>query len=118
MTHFAVESALGFRRGFFGLIAEGWEIADTTGKQARGPLPSEAREVEFIVGTLDGERASGAIWTAEDFNHNLANHLANCGELRRLTDEEQARVRLRCAELFAQWHAVAPGELLELRHPF
>jgi hypothetical protein len=72
LTHFAVESTLGFQRGFFGLVAEGWEIEETTGKQARGPLPSEAREVELIVGTLDGERASGAIWTAEDFNRNLA----------------------------------------------
>ncbi len=73
LTHFAVESTLGFRRGFFGLIAEGWEIEETTGKHARGPLPSEAREVELIVGKLDGERACGAIWTAEDFNQHLAN---------------------------------------------
>lgn len=36
LTHFAVESTLGFQRGFFGLIAQGWEIEETTGKQARG----------------------------------------------------------------------------------
>ena len=29
-------TALGYPRGFFGLIAEGWEIEDTTGKGARG----------------------------------------------------------------------------------
>ena len=50
LTHFAVETTLGYRRGFFGLIAEGWEIDDTTGKGARGPLPPEAGEVEELVG--------------------------------------------------------------------
>lgn len=43
LTHFAVETTLGYRRGFFGLIAEGWEIEDTTGKGARGPLPPKRR---------------------------------------------------------------------------
>src|SRR5207302_930128 len=42
VTHFAVESTLGFRRGFYGLIIEGWDVEDTTGKGARGPLPKEA----------------------------------------------------------------------------
>src|SRR5579862_7984108 len=59
LTHFAVESTLGYRRGFFGLIAEGWEIEDTTGKGSRGALPPEAGEVELIVGMFDMERASG-----------------------------------------------------------
>jgi hypothetical protein len=35
LTHYAVETVLGFRRGFFGLIADGWDIDDTTGKGRR-----------------------------------------------------------------------------------
>src|ERR1700733_6609574 len=62
LTHFAVETVLGYRRGFFGLIAEGWEVEDTTGKGARGPIPEEAGEVEKIVGLFDSERASGMLW--------------------------------------------------------
>jgi hypothetical protein len=117
LTHFAVESTLGFRRGFFGLIAEGWDVEDTTGKGARGPLPDEAGAVEYIVGSLDSERASGAIWTAEDFNQHAAIHAASAGlpEPRRLTDEELARVRARRARLFAEWRAVQPGDALELQ---
>src|SRR5712675_2192817 len=42
LTHFAVESVLGVRRGFFGLIAEGWDVEDMTGKGVRGALPGEA----------------------------------------------------------------------------
>ncbi|MDF2775439.1 MAG: hypothetical protein K0S86_4940, partial [Geminicoccaceae bacterium] len=28
LTHFAVETTLGHRRGFYGLVAEGWNITD------------------------------------------------------------------------------------------
>jgi hypothetical protein len=116
LTHFAVESTLGFRRGFFGLVAEGWEIEETTGKTARGPIPNDAKEVEYIVGSLDSERASGAIWPAEDFNRLAAFYASSSGlpEPRRLTDEGLARVRARRAELVAQWNTIAPGETLEL----
>ncbi len=116
LTHFAVESTLGFRRGFFGLIADGWEIEDTTGKSARGPLLDEAREVEYMVGALDSERASGAIWTAEDFNRQAAIHASSSARPRPriLTDGALAQVRARRAELFAQWQAVGPGQTLEL----
>jgi hypothetical protein len=112
LTHFAVESVLDFRRGFFGLIAEGWEIEDTTGKGSRGPLPDEAKLVEWIVGTLDSERASGEVWSAEEFNRHLP-----IPSTRVLTDQDLARVRERRAELFAQWHAVKPGETLSLDFP-
>lgn len=116
LTHFAVESTLGFRRGFFGLVAEGWDIEDTTGKGARGRLPEEAAHVESIVGTLDSERASGEIWSACDFNQHLAIHAESAGlsKPRELTDDDLARVRARRAELFAEWRAIEPGETLQL----
>ena len=117
LTHFAVEGVLGFRRGFFGLIAEGWEIEETTGKSSRGPLPIDAVHVESIVGALDTERASGGVWPAEDFNRHLAIHTESAGlpQPRLLSDDDLARIRQRRRELFAQWHAVSPGESLELR---
>src|ERR1700733_12509574 len=68
LTHYAVETALDYRHGFFGLIAEGWDLEDTTGKGARGPLPAEAVEVERIVGLFDSERGMGVLWTVEEFN--------------------------------------------------
>ena len=117
LTHFAVESTFGFTRGFFGLIAEGWDVEDTTGKGARGPLPVEAAEVEYIVGSLDSERASRAIWSTDDFNPQAAIHAASSGMPAplQLTDEELAHVRARRAELFSQWSALASGTALELR---
>src|SRR5437763_15165049 len=44
LTHYAVESELGFTAGFFGLIAAGWNIDENTGESARGPWPTDARE--------------------------------------------------------------------------
>lgn len=105
LTHFSVETVLGYRQGFFGLIAEGWDVDDTTGKGARGPLPAEALEVEQIVGLFDSERASGTLWTAEEFN---------AFSPRTLTDAEIQGVRAKRSVLFRQWAAVAPGEKLEL----
>jgi len=105
LTHYSVETALGYRRGFFGLIAEGWEVDDTTGKGARGPLPVEAVEVERIVGLFDAERGSGMLWTLEEFNQFAP---------RALSDADIQRVRAVRGELFRRWFAVAPGEKLEL----
>ena len=116
LTHYAVETVLGCRRGFFGLVAEGWGIEDTGGKGSRGPLPPEAVVVEHVVGLLDVEQATGAAWSAAEFAEQLA--LAGAApdpELAaRLTDAALDGVRERRLALFARWGATAPGEALEL----
>jgi hypothetical protein len=108
LTHFVVETTLGYSRGFYGLIAKGWDVEDTTGKGARGPLPPEALEVERIVGLFDTERAGGQIWTAEEFNGFSP---------RAMTLEEIQRVRARRSELFQQWFAIEPGSALDFEFP-
>lgn len=105
LTHFAVETVLRYRRGFFGLIAEGWDMEDTTGKGKRGPLPPEAIEVETIVGIFDTERACGRLWTADEFNTFAP---------RALTQTEIQNVRVTRGNLFREWSAVPPGGKLEL----
>jgi hypothetical protein len=106
LTHFAVEATLGYRRGFFGLIAEGWDIEDTTGKGRRGRPPEEAIEVERIVGLLDRERASGEVMDAAEFAEFAG---------RRLADEQLQAVRSRCAELLWQCRALPAGSAIELQ---
>ncbi len=108
LTHYAVETTLGIRRGFFGLVSEGWEIDDTTGKGSRGPLPPEAGAAETIVGMLDAERASGKYWTPEELRE-FGSEVA-----RQLTQDQIAAIRKRRSELFQQWAAVPPGGVLEL----
>ena len=120
LTHFAVESTLGFRRGFYALIAEGWDVEDTTGKGARGPLPDDAIEVEYLVGSLDVERAGGTTWTADEFNGHVAIHAASSGRVRPrpLAEQDLARVRARRDELFTEWFALRAAGTLDLSYEF
>jgi len=116
LTHYAVETELGFRRGFYGLIAEGWDIEDTGGKGARGSLPREAVTVERIVGAFDAQRAGGTPWAAEAFNEQAALQATVGGDAppRPLTDDELDRVRARTLELFSRWTRLPAGGTLEL----
>jgi hypothetical protein len=119
LTHSAVETALGFRRGFYGLIAEGWDIAETTGKTARGALPDEAIEVEYLVSAFSAERAGGVAESTEEFNQ-LAATFATAKRMptpRRLTDQDLAKVRARFDELAMKWRALPRGGTLELDFP-
>jgi len=119
LTHYAVETELGFSHGFYGLIAAGWEIADTTGKGAQGPLPDEAIEAEYIVGSLGAERAGDSAGTAAEFNELAAAFAKTRGrpDPRPLTDGQLAKIRSRMADLFARWNDLPPGGTLELRFP-
>jgi hypothetical protein len=114
-THYAVESVLRYKRGFFGLVAEGWNLEDTTGKGSRGPLPAEAVEVEFVVGTFDSERVQGLLMSAEEFNAQLRAAVADRGiSPRDLTEQELCDVRACRSETYARWLSLEPGESFEL----
>jgi hypothetical protein len=116
LTHYAVETVLGYRFGFYGMIAAGWDLSDFGTPWPRGNLPKEANLAEIIVGFLDLDRASGQMGTVEELNTYLAtfceeNELATP---EKLTEEDLSRVRQKRGELFAQWEAVERGGALEL----
>src|SRR3954462_7384716 len=67
LTHFAVESSLGFSHAFFGLLGEGWDMSDFGKESKRGKTPEQAFLAELIVGFFDLERLSGMVGTADDF---------------------------------------------------
>ena len=120
LTHFAVETVLGFRKGFFGMVADGWDISDFGAPWPRGRIPDDADPAELIVGFLDAERASGTRWSAADFNDKAAAYYRE-HDLRAtpptLTDDDFTQIRQRRAELFTRWDAVAGGDSLELTFP-
>lgn len=119
LLHYAVESELRFSNGFFGLIAAGWNIDETTGKSPRGALPDEAIEVEHLVSSFTAEWNSDAGWSAADFN-DQARAFATTRRLpppRSLTEEELVRVRNRFKELAAQWRDLPEGKTLSLEFP-
>ena len=116
LTHYAVETVLEIAEGFFGLVASGWDIDDTTGKGRRGPLPAEAVMVEHLVGLLDVERASGAEWTAEELVEQLrmAGVTISPVAQRNLAAGGLQQIRILQRDLFARWAATGVGEDLAL----
>jgi hypothetical protein len=42
----------------------------------RGPLPSDAKPAELIVGFLDTERAAMSEWSADEFNAKAADYFS------------------------------------------
>jgi hypothetical protein len=100
LTHFAVESELSHLSGFYSLVASGWEIEETTGKGAKGPIPDPAMVVERIVGQLDLERGGVARFSGADLG---------------LSDDEIERVRARMRELLSRWEQVPVGGTMEVR---
>ena len=120
LTHFAVETTLGYREAFYGLIADGWEIADFAPPYPRGAVPREAREAELVVGAFDTERRMIERWTAAQLREHGARY-ASTGRAARdgttmppLSDADVERIRSARAEVFARWAATAPGQTLEL----
>jgi hypothetical protein len=116
LMHYAVETELGFHRGFFGLVAEGWEIIETTGKTPRGPLPNETLAVEYLVSAFSAEQAGNTAASANEFNQ-LAATFANARGMapaRELSESELAGVRTRFTELAVKWRDLPAGATLEL----
>ena len=122
LTHFAVEHTLEYRHGFYGLLADGWDIADFAKPWPRGPIPAEAMEVELRVGFFDMERLQQLELTAEEFLHHAETFIANrraSGKVtpslqRVLSTRDFMAVRTMRTELLAQWASVPHGDTLEL----
>jgi len=124
LTHFAVETTLGYAHGFYGLLADGWDISDFAAPWPRGPVSTDALEVELIVGFFDAERRDSAAWTAEELYAHAQRYVAAqralhpgraIAEPPHLTDAQVVRVRDARDELLRRWSDVPPGETLELR---
>ena len=141
LTHYAVETELRHRRGFFGLLAEGWEFTDFSSDWPRGRIPADAEPAELIVGLLDSERhgVGGAVIADSGCSPDVvipnAAHVMTASELNaaaalffeqlgckevppaqrvNLSDEELERIRRRRDALLADWDALSLGGTLEL----
>lgn len=120
LTHYAVETALGYARGFYGLIADGWEISDFASPWPKGQPGEEARQVEMVVSFFDMDRTQGATATVWDFNARAASYAdSRSGDprspkLRLLTEDEITAVRTLRSRLLERWRGVPPGGTLEL----
>src|SRR5438132_6857443 len=115
LTHYAVECVLGHARGFYGLVAEGWDLTDFGSPWPRGPLPPEVLVSEFIVGFLDRERGAGVEWSAAEFGVAAATYFLQNGldAPGTATVEDLGTVRAKLRKLSAQWPPFPVGTTLK-----
>lgn len=107
-AHYVVETTLGYKNAFFGLVAQGYDIPDFSLPTSERPfkIPKEALEVEPIVALLLAER-----W--DNTSRNLINHESK--ELPKNTTPEQIQeMRQGLLKLIRQWDALSPGEAFEI----
>lgn len=111
LAHFVVENELHLTQGFFGLIDEGYSIAQLGDKEVIRTLPGEALLAEVITRTLQG-LGNGAV-AQGDF---LAAVEAETGQrVNGLTLEAVHRMLGAYTLLLNAWEQVADGAALELR---
>ncbi len=114
LTHYAVESTLRLRRGFYGLVSEGWNFEDFGSPWPRGPLPADLDPVEEIVGLLDLERATGHQVSVSDVHSLLDAFYAKRPGATPLvlTQGELDSIRERVHDYAARWQSLPDGETL------
>ena len=128
--HYAVESELGFDRGFWGLVESGHhpeevqDIAKVAGhasaKRAQVPAGDfvAAIQAERIVEAFEADHWSGGAGDASGIIY-----MANAGCEQSLVPpapmDEQAveRIRSRIADFTGRWKAIAPGDSIVLEWP-
>jgi hypothetical protein len=123
LTHYAVETTLGYRSGFYGLVADGWDLADFAQPWPRGPIPLEAVEVELIVGFFDTDRRVPVPFSVDEFNAHAERYVAARRMQRpgspipdapELTGGQIDAVRTKRAELLDRWNVLGAGDELVL----
>src|SRR5262249_40079394 len=113
LCHFAVETVLRLH-GFYGLIADGWDITDMDGKGPRGKLPYDASVAEHIVALLSQEHVGVATQhTSAEFNTQIE-EITGRPMKNRVTDPQLDAVRDRLSSLMREWAATPPGATLNL----
>jgi len=115
MAHYVVEDQFRIRKGFLGLLANGWNIEDfTTGaldRMIREGVIKDAGRAEVVAGLLSGDSFSPFPLSVDDFNWTVQ---SQSEEIPSLTADELATLRQRLTALRDQWDALHSGETLEL----
>lgn len=116
LTHYAVECILRYRRGFYGLVCEGWNFEDFGSPWPRGRLPDDIDPAELLVGMFDLERATGNVTALADINEQLQRYGAEHPgtTARPLTQHEVDTIRERVLRYRDRWASLPPGETLVL----
>jgi hypothetical protein len=116
LSHFALETVLGYKTAFNGMINSGMDIKDFENREKRRAMKvtDEAGYAENMANLFLGEIVQGNF---EDFNavqqQTLA-HTNNGIPIVELADEKIQAVRKYFRQLLAEWELLPSGQTMEL----
>ena len=122
LAHYVIETVLGYKNAFYGLINQGYEVGDFEVPRSQRPealipvnLPLEAIQSEYIVNQLQTEYLGG-YGQSPDFMETLAAALKEKALPfpSALTLDRLEEIRLQFHALLLQWHNLKEGEELAL----
>jgi len=124
LMHYAVESVLGFTRGFLGLLSAGHEIGEweDAGSALRRDPPVEAMHAETLVGMLHLKASTDGIdalaGASEEINGHLRTYFAGGGTpTTPLLPEQTRAIADLYQDLLTRWRGVPVGGAMELPWP-
>jgi hypothetical protein len=119
LTHYAVETTLGFREAFLGMLEAGRDIADFGTKDGRkDTYPREALVAECLVGLVQISISKTNPLTVAEIQEQLTAVCANSAlGAPGIADFDIDRVRETLLGLITRWHSLPPGSSMELPFP-
>jgi hypothetical protein len=119
LMHYAVETALEIREGFYGLVAGGRSIESFAEPGTAKELPSQAITTEFIVGLFDQVANFGENPDAEHVNQTLRAMLSQRGtpSFQALNGKAIRTILERFNSLLVQFYDLPEGGRMELPFP-
>ncbi len=120
LTHYVVETTLGFREAFYGLIAQGWDIETFTAVDPatgqRPQLPTEAIQAESFV-VLFQSQSWSSVSNAEILALLEMACTANDTSTPHVAPEQIDTMRQRLRNCRQRWEQIPAGGALELPFP-
>jgi hypothetical protein len=120
LLHYVVETTLGLKEAFFGLIAKGREI-DSFGTQdgQKDVYTKDEGDAELIVGLLQTQMRSGGTQSNAEFWKmlTLTCEKRNWPMPQAFSDEQLDDIKQKISDLEGKWQRLPAGEWLELVFP-
>jgi hypothetical protein len=110
-AHYVIETTLGLKNAFLGLVAKGYDIPDFNQPKAKRPfeIPKEATDVEPIVALLQAD----LLESAAEHDGIFQSHSASLPVS--ITDDQLEVMRQRLCKLLQRWEDLQPGESMTLQ---
>jgi len=119
LTHYAVETTLGYREAFLGMLEAGRDIEDFGTKDGRKDIyPREALVAESLVGLVQISVTDANPLTTAEIQEQLTAVCANAGlDAPGIADLDIDRARETLLALIARWRELPRGASMDLPFP-